>query len=287
MSLASGLAAATALAHAANTPSSVTFLPGTEPYHKTGYQSGTAWAVSVNNASNNYMTYGPYWTAPYAGDVTVAWTLLIDNNNNDNLPIVTLDVTDSGGNTVLGTMTVSRTQFDAAFVAQEFTLSVAVPAGASPLEFRVFYHCCSMVEHVKTVVTGPLDSGAFQSFWDRGSHFEYVTKHQFMSLDGPPGVGECAQTGRGAKDCVFETLTLCVFCSVLGRRCDCAVASAYCRAPLRVALLCCTRRCCSSSCAAALVPRKSGFPCSPGPRPRRLAPPPGLAPTPRTRRSQT
>ena len=163
------------------------FLPGSEPYHKTGSAVGTAWAASVNDPTNAYLTYGPYWSGA-SGDMFVTWTLLIDNNSADDMHILTLDVTTDGGNTVLASMTVTRTQFNAPNVAQRFTLGVpAVAAGTAAMEFRVFYVCCAYVEHVQTEVTGPLTSGVFESFWSNSSRFEYVNRHQFPSPNGSTG----------------------------------------------------------------------------------------------------
>jgi hypothetical protein len=38
------------------------FFPGEEPWHQTGYQVGTGWAASMQNKSESYLTYGPFWT---------------------------------------------------------------------------------------------------------------------------------------------------------------------------------------------------------------------------------
>jgi hypothetical protein len=51
------------LASSARSCTQVVFLPGTESWHLTGYQAGSAWAASVQNATNNYLTYGPYYQA--------------------------------------------------------------------------------------------------------------------------------------------------------------------------------------------------------------------------------
>jgi hypothetical protein len=80
--------------------------------------------------------------------LTATFTLLVDNNVHDDEDIVTIDIATDGGSTVLASATISRTKFDGAFVPQQFNLSVTNPGGPQQLEFRVFFHCCSYIEHV-------------------------------------------------------------------------------------------------------------------------------------------
>ncbi len=42
----------------------VVFYPGQSTLHQTGFQVGTAWAASVDNKTNAYLTYGPYYQPP-------------------------------------------------------------------------------------------------------------------------------------------------------------------------------------------------------------------------------
>ena len=106
------------------------------------------------------------------GTYNVVWTLFIDNNNNDDLQILTLDVNDASTQTVLASVTVHRTDFQTAFQPQNFSASFTA-TGAEKLEFRVYYACCVFVEHMQTVLVGPLDDGPFGTlFWSDNAHFQ-------------------------------------------------------------------------------------------------------------------
>ena len=58
------LVACACLARAAEP--AVVFYPGLESWYQTGFAVGNAWAASVLNKSEAYLTYGPYWTPPTA-----------------------------------------------------------------------------------------------------------------------------------------------------------------------------------------------------------------------------
>ena len=140
------------------------------------------------------------------GDYRVTWTLWIDNNSADNDNVVTLDVNVGGAATAFTTLTIDRQQFSKPFAPQNFTAYVSLPAGQPlpSLEFRVYYHCCSFIQHEvrpwfavrkpnrcdlrwflqMTVVEGPLDGGPFESFWNNQSRFQFVAAHQFPTTPG-------------------------------------------------------------------------------------------------------
>lgn len=158
-----------------------------------GHQVGAAcgpgnqwWCATVQNAENEYMTYGPYAADFPAGQpLAVDFSLAIDNNVADDQSVVELDVNDAATQTVLTSLTVRRQDFSGAFAAQTFTLFVsAVPAGAK-LEYRVFYVCCSEIQHQLTTARS-LDPGPMGAFWSRAAHFEFVSSAVFPTTPSNP-----------------------------------------------------------------------------------------------------
>lgn len=144
--------------------------------------------MSVNNQTNAFAVFGPYWSSPFQGDVTVWWTLAVDNNSADDMHILDLDVSYGDGSNVITTMAITRTQFNAPGQPQNFSLSVTVPPGSPPLEFRVYYYCCVFVEvSMIGVSSSPLSSGTFEQFWTNDAHFDFVAAHTFPSPNGESG----------------------------------------------------------------------------------------------------
>lgn len=135
------------------------FYPGTSPYHLTGYQYNTnAWRVTVNNKSQTYLTYGPYSNISTSTkrcgdsiDIATHFLLSIDNNNNDNLTILTVDVHDAQHDIILESRDISRTDFYKSNQPQNFSLCFENPNCSNSLEFRVYYHCCAEITHYDTI----------------------------------------------------------------------------------------------------------------------------------------
>ena len=140
----------------------ITYYPGNQPWHLTGqvYES-TGWYVTVENKANTFLTYGPYTNQSNNGNklcgpnhqLSVSFTLQIDNNDNDNTQVLTLDVNDEENLVVLNTVDIYRTDFKSAQSPQQFELSFTNPNCSKLLEFRVFYVCCSKIIHFKTTFT--------------------------------------------------------------------------------------------------------------------------------------
>jgi hypothetical protein len=158
--------------------------------HQIGHvYNATEWQVTVADPEGAYMTYGPYATdAPLKTDLLITFTLAVDNNNADDLEILTLDVHDTASNRVLTNWTLHRNDFEAAGTPQNFQLFFTTPSAAARLEYRVYYVCCSEVTHVLTTVQSLNDTGPITAFWSDGAHWNYTSKAQFSSPYGSPGM---------------------------------------------------------------------------------------------------
>ncbi len=76
--------------------STIHFYPGSLPYHQTGFACGNdAWCTNVDEPNNVFLTYGPYTDQISNLPSRVDFLLSIDNNSNDNLPILFVDVNDA------------------------------------------------------------------------------------------------------------------------------------------------------------------------------------------------
>jgi hypothetical protein len=120
-------------------PNCTTIEAETSPYHLVGAREATVWAARVTPHRAGYMLYGPYTPATIAGKAEARFNMsIVGRNLAPNVKVVTIDVHSQGR--VLGTKDVSRTDFTADKVAQEFVLPYVGVANRAPIEFRVFWH---------------------------------------------------------------------------------------------------------------------------------------------------
>jgi len=166
------------------------FLP-TDPAfgHQTGQADGPWWVVDISDKAQSYMTYGPYLTGyPPNTPMAVDFTLSVDNNINDALNVATLSVVANDGALILTQQQVIRTDFQSvAPVTQVFTVFFVTPSNASePLEFRVYYACCTEIVQQQTVLRQLLDPGPTGLLWNNTAHLNFVSKHQFPTTNSSP-----------------------------------------------------------------------------------------------------
>ena len=108
-------------------------------HHQTGRSDDDAWSVSVGDAANKFMQYGPYTTAVVPGNRKATFRLMIDDNAADNNLVLTLDVYDYNASRVLASRVVRRKNFKGAYRYQDFDLLFEAVPGQK-LEFRTFWH---------------------------------------------------------------------------------------------------------------------------------------------------
>lgn len=140
---------------------SIVYYPGTQTWHQTGQVlQTTSWYATVDNKANAFLTFGPYTNqsnnanglcGPHH-DLSVTFTLQIDNNDADNTQVARLDINDAKNCIILNTVDIYRTNFTTAQSPQEFKLSFINHNCSKSLEFRVFYVCCSEIIHLKTTL---------------------------------------------------------------------------------------------------------------------------------------
>ncbi|HEU5097586.1 MAG TPA: hypothetical protein VFU22_00970, partial [Roseiflexaceae bacterium] len=110
---------------------------------RVGRAEEDGWAASTAADPEGFLQYGPYTTTVPVGDHVVTWTLLIDNNTADDLPIVRLEVVDSAsGEKILASRVLTRKEWTSANQYQWFSLPFTVDqaSGSHPLEFRVYWY---------------------------------------------------------------------------------------------------------------------------------------------------
>jgi hypothetical protein len=122
-----------------------------EFYHQIGRAEKDGWSVSVSDTPNAYMCFGPYAREVGAGPRTARFTLMLDNVDNDNAPVLTIDVADAATGTVLASRQITRGQFSRPNQFQDFDLSFVSPPG-SKLEFRTQSHGISYIKESKVTV---------------------------------------------------------------------------------------------------------------------------------------
>jgi hypothetical protein len=131
-------------------PSLLNYLPTDSVIgHQSGYAVGTSWATDVTKTTENYLSYGPYTNALPAGNYVARFILQVDNNTADAANIARLDVFNSGA--VLAQKELLRTDFSKVNAPVTFDLPFTV-TNEQQLEFRVYYHCCTYLQHVGTAI---------------------------------------------------------------------------------------------------------------------------------------
>jgi hypothetical protein len=110
---------------------------------RVGRAENGGWAANSATDPEGFLQYGPYTTTVPPGDHVATWTLMVDNNTADDLPIVRLEVVDAAaGEKILASRVLTRKQWVAADQYQSFSLPFTLDnASAShPLEFRVYWY---------------------------------------------------------------------------------------------------------------------------------------------------
>ena len=100
------------------------------------------------------MLYGPYTTewCGFKGEAT--FFMQVDNVTADDLPVANLEIFDSVAGELLALRTVTRTEFNAPFEFQNFTVSFdATHLSDHPLEARVYWTDLSFVKVNAVTVT--------------------------------------------------------------------------------------------------------------------------------------
>lgn len=108
--------------------------------HNVGFAEGDGWAANTASAAG-FMTYGPYVGSLAAGEHTALWTLMIDNNDYDEQPIVRLEVYDATQGDVITDRTLTRQAWALTMQHQTFGLPFILDAArvGHAIEFRTFF----------------------------------------------------------------------------------------------------------------------------------------------------
>jgi YD repeat-containing protein len=109
-------------------------------YHATGFADGDGWAANVSSAAS-LMTYGPYVTTLAAGERAALWTMMIDNNDYDELPIVKLEVYDATQGDVITDRTLTRQAWALTLQHQTFGVPFTLDSARAghAIEFRTHF----------------------------------------------------------------------------------------------------------------------------------------------------
>jgi len=108
--------------------------------HKMGRAEADGWSCQVGtDAANDHMVYGPYDTTVPAGHNNAEFRVMVDDNTENDDPVVRLEVNDNSAGQLLASLTVTRKQFAAP--GQYTTFSVPFDLGGDnhALELRVFW----------------------------------------------------------------------------------------------------------------------------------------------------
>ncbi len=97
-------------------------------------------SANVSQDAPGYLTYGPYITRLPADTYQVTWRMLIDNNSADNSTVVAIDVYNTDTSTVLASQSITRQQFAAPNVYQNFIMSFNYATTGQRLEFRTYWY---------------------------------------------------------------------------------------------------------------------------------------------------
>jgi hypothetical protein len=126
----------------------------TDLSHQIGRAEGDGWAAATAYDAPAFLTHGPYDAALSAGNKTVTFSLLVDNNSADNLPVVTLEVYDVTAGRIVAQRQVRRTEFVAPWTYQTFRLGYVQTAGHTT-ELRTYWHDTSYVRQRHAAVCPP------------------------------------------------------------------------------------------------------------------------------------
>lgn len=119
--------------------------------HVIGRQEGTAWTANMGQDNSGFLSYGPYVADLKTGKWTTTWSMKIDNNNYDNSNVVRLEVVDSYNGEILAYKEVTRQQFMAPYLFQNFSVDFIYTNPGHPLEFRTHWYKSALI-HLKTVM---------------------------------------------------------------------------------------------------------------------------------------
>ena len=106
--------------------------------HDQGKKEGDGWACNTADHFKNYMVYGPYIKTIPAGNWTVIFRMLVDNNTADNGYVVELEAFDAISAKKLAKVGITRKQFWEPNKYQDFAVNFTTD-GNDSLEFRVHW----------------------------------------------------------------------------------------------------------------------------------------------------
>lgn len=125
--------------------------------HRTGFADNSngqlGWTVTTATPQPDFLVFGPYTTSWGENNLQASFTIQVDNNSADNLPIATIDIFDSTANQVIAKQTIYRRDCAAPFLSKDFILRFNTFGRANhAMETRVFWHGYSWTKVVKTKV---------------------------------------------------------------------------------------------------------------------------------------
>src|SRR5438132_1533644 len=95
--------------------------------HYIGCPDQDGWSVNTGQDRPNWIQFGPYTAAVSVGHHTATWKFLIDNNSQDNAPVLRLEVADfTTGQTVLASRMITRKQWTTTGAYECFTVPFTI-----------------------------------------------------------------------------------------------------------------------------------------------------------------
>ena len=121
--------------------------------HQLGRAQGDGWSANTGDDSKGHMVHGPYATNWGGGAAQAVFVLLVDDNEYDNQPVVTLEAYDSTTGEILSSRPVLRREFRARDTYQRFAINFDLEGREGhSMETRVWWHDISYVRVDKVIV---------------------------------------------------------------------------------------------------------------------------------------
>ncbi len=154
--------------------------------HQSGFNpEGTnVWQTDTSRPhdQSTYLTHGPSSNLLTNGAYIARFTLLVDNNTAADLVLATIDVNDIDHNKTIAQRDIKRRDFTAARKNQDFDLPFIAPGDGSHLDFRVYYHCCTLLQHARTLIL----PGERAKSWSIGVKDSFVLSSNVVDLPALP-----------------------------------------------------------------------------------------------------
>ena len=134
-------------------PKTLVYEAETDLQHATGKADDDGWSANTAEHTADHMIYGPYATDWYGNQGTATFRMMVDNIDADDLEVVAINVHDATTQTNLAEMHITRTQFNAPYAYQDFTVNFDLQGRIGhAMELRAFWTDFSYVKVDKVTV---------------------------------------------------------------------------------------------------------------------------------------